>query len=430
MLKPEKLSDLSPERRQAIMKRSMEDVSAIFAEMRAICVDVSKRGDAVTLERYTKYKADISREDLVVTRAEIDAAYKAIDPKVVDKLKFAAANILKFHLAERERDMWSIEIAPGILAGRVIRPMDIVGCYIPGRRAAYPSSVLMTVIPAKAAGVPRVVACTPPDEGMVVNEASLVAADIAGVDQMFKMGGPWAVGSMAYGTETVPKVNKIVGPGNRYVTASKMAVFGEVDIDSPAGPSEILILADDSANPRWAAIDFLSQIEHDPDAAAVLITPSEKLARAVCRELKKAMEEVPRREIIEQALRDNSAVLVAGSMAEAIDFTNDYAAEHLEVVTADPISLLPRIRHAGSIFLGPYAPVPAGDYCSGTNHVLPTGQCAKMFSGLSIDDFVKKPTFQYLTRDGLAHLRDAVITLAEAEGLPVHAQTIKERFKE
>jgi len=430
MLKPEKLSDLSPERRQAIMKRSMEDVSAIFAEMRAICVDVSKRGDAVTLERYTKYKADISREDLVVTRAEIDAAYKAIDPKVVDKLKFAAANILKFHLAERERDMWSIEIAPGILAGRVIRPMDIVGCYIPGRRAAYPSSVLMTVIPAKAAGVPRVVACTPPDEGMVVNEASLVAADIAGVDQMFKMGGPWAVGSMAYGTETVPKVNKIVGPGNRYVTASKMAVFGEVDIDSPAGPSEILILADDSANPRWAAIDFLSQIEHDPDAAAVLITPSEKLAKAVCRELKKAMEEVPRREIIEQALRDNSAVLVAGSMAEAIDFTNDYAAEHLEVVTADPISLLPRIRHAGSIFLGPYAPVPAGDYCSGTNHVLPTGQCAKMFSGLSIDDFVKKPTFQYLTRDGLAHLRDAVITLAEAEGLPVHAQTIKERFKE
>jgi len=430
MLKPEKLSDLSPERRRAIMRRSMEDVSAIFAEMRAICVDISQRGDAVTLERYTKYKADISREDLAVTRAEIDAAYKAVDPKVVEKLKFAAENILKFHLAQRERDMWSIEIAPGILAGRVIRPMDIVGCYIPGRRAAYPSSVLMTVIPAKAAGVPRIIACTPPDEGMAVNDASLVAADIAGIDQMFKMGGPWAVGSMAYGTATVPKVNKIVGPGNRYVTAAKMAVFGEVDIDSPAGPSEILILADDSANPRWVAIDFLSQIEHDPDAAAVLITPSEKLAKAVCRELKKAMAEVPRKEIIEQALRDNSAVLVAGSMAEAIDFTNDYAAEHLEVVTEDPISLLPRIRHAGSIFLGPYAPVPAGDYCSGTNHVLPTGQCAKMFSGLSIDDFIKKPTFQYLTRDGLAHLRDAVITLAEAEGLPVHARTIRERFGE
>jgi histidinol dehydrogenase len=428
MIKPEALLNLTPERRQAILKRSMEDVSAIFADMRAICVEIARRGDAVTLEHYAKYKKGITAKDLVVTREEIDAAHKAIDPKVVEKLRFAAANIEKFHLAQREREMWAIEVAPGILAGRVIRPMDIVGCYIPGRRAAYPSSVLMTVIPAKAAGVPRIIACTPPDEGMVANEASLVAADIAGVDQMFKMGGPWAVGSMAYGTETVPKVNKIVGPGNRYVTAAKMAVFGEVDIDSPAGPSEILILADDTANPRWLAIDFLSQIEHDPDAAAVLVTPSGKLAKAVCREIKKAMEEVPRKEIITQALKNNSAVLIADSIDEAIDFTNDYAAEHLEVVTADPISLLPRIQHAGSIFLGPYAPVPAGDYASGTNHVLPTGQCAKMFSGLSIDDFIKKPTFQYLTKEGLACLRDAVITLAEAEGLPLHAQTIRERF--
>jgi len=406
----------------------MEDVSAIFADMRAVCVDISKRGDAVTLEHYKKLKTNISPADLVVTRAEIDAAYKTVPAKVVEKLHFAAENIRKFHLAQREREMWSIEIAPGILAGRVVRPMDSVGCYIPGRRAAYPSSVLMTVIPAKAAGVGRIVACTPPDDGMVATDVSLVAADVAGVDQMFKMGGPWAVGSMAYGTATVPKVNKIVGPGNRYVTAAKMAVFGEVDIDSPAGPSEILILADDSANPRWLAIDYLSQIEHDPDAAAVLITPSAKLAKAVCAEVTKALDEVPRREIIMQALTNNSAVLVAESMAAAIEFTNDYAAEHLEVVTEDPISLLPRIQHAGSIFLGPYAPVPAGDYASGTNHVLPTGQCAKMFSGLSIDDFIKKPTFQYLTRDGLEYLRDAVVTLAEAEGLPVHAQTIKERF--
>jgi histidinol dehydrogenase len=207
-----------------------------------------------------------------------------------------------------------------------------------------------------------------------------------------------------------------------------MAVFGEVDIDSPAGPSEILILADDTANPRWLAIDFLSQIEHDPDAAAVLITPSPGLAEAVCVEIEKAMRDIPRKDIITKALEDNSAVLVADSMAEAIDFTNDYAAEHLEVVTADPIALLPRIQHAGSIFLGPYAPVPAGDYATGTNHVLPTGQCAKMFSGLSTDDFLKKPTFQYLTKDGLGYLKDAVIALAEAEGLPVHAQAIRERF--
>ncbi len=429
-MKPERLSELSPERRTAIMKRSMEDVSAIFAEMRAVCVDISKRGDAVTLEHYAKYKKDISAADLAVTRQEIEKAYDAISPQVVEKLRFAAANIEKFHLAQREREMWSIEIAPGILAGRVTRPMDIVGCYVPGGRAPYPSSVLMTVVPAKAAGVPRIIACTPPGEGMSVSPVSLVAADIAGVQQMFKMGGPWAVGSMAYGTATVPKVNKIVGPGNRYVTAAKMAVFGEVDIDSPAGPSEILILADDSANPRWMAIDFISQVEHDPDAAAALVTPSEKLARAVCHEINKAIEGVPRREIIEKALADNSAVLIADSMDEAIAFANDYAAEHLEIVTADPIALLPRIQHAGSIFLGPYAPVPAGDYASGTNHVLPTGQCAKMFSGLSTDDFLKKPTFQYLTREGLEHLRDAIITLAEAEGLPLHAQTIRERFAE
>jgi len=396
----------------------MEDVSAIFAEMREICMDISKRGDAVTLEHYRKYKEHITPDDLAVTREDIDAAYKALDPEVVKQLRFAAANIEKFHLAQREREMWSIEVAPGILAGRLVRPMDIVGCYIPGRLASYPSSVLMTVIPAKAAGVEHIIACTPPDKGMVANEASLVAADISGCHAVFKMGGPWAVGSMAYGTETVPKVNKIVGPGNRYVTAAKMAVFGEVDIDSPAGPSEILILADESANPRWAAIDFLSQIEHDPDAAAVLVTPSARLADAVCAELEKALEEVPRKDIITQALENNSAVLVADSMHEAIDFTNDYAAEHLEIVTEDPMAMLPRIKHAGSIFLGPYAPVPAGDYASGTNHVLPTGQCAKMFSGLSLDDFIKKPTYQYLTREGLEHLRDAVVTLAEAEASP------------
>ena len=428
MLKPEALASLSDERRQAIMKRSMEDVSAIFADMRAVCVDIRSRGDAVTLEHYTKYKADITEADLLVTSDEVAAAYEVVPEDIVAKLKFAADNIRKFHQAQLERDMWSIEIAPGILAGRITRPMDIVGCYIPGRRAAYPSSVLMTIIPAKAAGVEKIVACTPPDEGMVANPSTLVAADIAGCDALFKMGGPWAIGSMAYGTATVPKVHKIVGPGNRYVTAAKMAVFGEVDIDSPAGPSEILILADDTANPRWLAIDFLSQCEHDPDAAGVVITPSQKLAEAVCAEIEKALDEVPRKEIITAALENNSAVLVCDTMEQAIEFTNDYAAEHLEVVTADPIALLPRIKHAGSIFLGPYAPVPAGDYASGTNHVLPTGQCAKMFSGLSTDDFLKKPTFQYLTKDGLAHLKDTVIALAENEGLPVHAQTIRERF--
>lgn len=429
LLAPERISDLSPERRQAIMKRSMEDVSAIYEAMRAVVSDIRVRGDAVSLEHYAKLKADIRAEDLVVDRAETDRAYEAVDRAVVDELRFAADNIGRFHRAQLERDMWCIEIAPGILAGRVTRPMDIVGCYVPGRQAAYPSSVLMTIIPAKAAGVGTTVVCTPPNEGMVANQATLVAADIAGADRVVKLGGPWAVGSLAYGTATVPKVDKIVGPGNKYVTAAKMAVFGEVDIDSPAGPSEALILADDTADPYVTAIDFLSQAEHDADAAAVLVTPCAKLAEEVCAQIEKAYQTAARQDLIRSALTHNSAVLIAADMEEALAFVNEYAAEHLQVVTADAMLMLPRIRHAGSIFLGPHAPVPAGDYATGTNHVLPTGQCARMFSGLSVDDFLKKPTFQYLSREGLEHLARAVTTLAEAEGLPMHAQTVRARLQ-
>lgn len=429
VLKIESLAALSASRRKDIMERSMEDVSAIYGEMRDICLDIRVRGDAVSVEHYKKLKPDISATDIEVTPREIDAAFAAVGDDVIEKLKFAAANIEKFHRAQVDREMWSIEIAPGILAGRMVRPLDIVGCYIPGRRASYPSSVLMTIIPAKVAGVQTVIACTPPDTGMVANEASLVAARIAGCDRIFKLGGPWAVGSMAYGTPTVPRVHKIVGPGNKYVTAAKMAVFGTVDIDSPAGPSEILILADDSADPDFVAIDFLSQVEHDPDAAAVLITTCATLAEQVSNAIDALMPALPRREIVEQAVKNNSAILLADSLDEAVNFTNDYAAEHLEIVTHDVMAVLPRIKHAGSIFLGPYAPVPVGDYASGTNHVLPTGQCAKMFSGLSVDDFVKKPTFQLLSKDGFRHLSDAVITLAEHEGLPLHARAIKTRLE-
>jgi histidinol dehydrogenase len=276
--------------------------------------------------------------------------------------------------------------------------------------------------------VERVYACTPPDKGMVANPATLVAADIAGCDGVFKIGGPWGVASLAYGTDTVPKVDKIVGPGNKYVTAAKMAVFGIVDIDSPAGPSEVLILADRTANPEWLAIDFLSQIEHDKDAAAVLVTPDAKLAEATAAAINRRLETVPRREIVLAALEANSAILVTDSLAEAIDFTNEYATEHLEVVTEEPMSVLPKLKHAGSIFLGPYAPVPVGDYASGTNHVLPTGQCARMFSGLSVDDFVKRPTFQFVSQEGLAALAPAVLTLSEAEGLPLHGETVRVRM--
>ena len=426
----EKLADLADERREAIMTRSMEEMGDIFDEVRAICEDVRQRGDAVTLEHYAKYKEDICEADLKAAPEEISAAYDEVPDEVIEQLKFAAGNIEKFHRAQLEREMWAIQIAPGILAGRITRAVDSAGCYLPGRKANYPSSVLMTVLPAKVAGVESIVACTPPNEGMVANATTLVAADIAGCQYIFKIGGPWAIASMAYGTESVPQVHKIVGPGNKYVTAAKMAVFGTVGIDSPAGPSEILILADDSARADWVAMDFLSQVEHDEDAAAVLVTTDAGLAEAVAAEINQRLAGLPRKEIIEPALRNNSAILVAEDLDEAVEFANDYAAEHLEIVTREPMLLLPRINHAGSIFLGPYAPVPVGDYASGTNHVLPTGQCAKMFSGLSVDDFVKKPTFQLLSREGLEHVAEAVMKLSEAEGLPLHGEAIRMRMGE
>jgi len=429
IMRPERLKDLSEERFKAMMERSMEDISSIYEEMRRIVEDIKVSGDAVALKHYKKHKEDISSGDLEVTSGEIEQAYKQVDSNVVDCLKIAAENITKFHSAQMERDMWSIEVREGILAGRITRAMDIVGCYIPGGTAAYPSSILMTVLPAKVAGVEKIVAVTPPGKGMTANAYTLVAADIAGCDRIFKVGGPWGVAGLAYGTETMPRVDKIVGPGNKYVTASKMLVYGQVDIDSPAGPSEALILADNTGDPELIAVDFLSQVEHDPDSAAVLITPSEELAEAVCKIINMEFPSLPRKEIFESSLSKHSYVLISENMEQSIEFTNEYAAEHLQILTEDPFITLNKIKHAGSIFLGPYAPVPVGDYASGTNHVLPTGQCARMFSGLSVDDFIKKPTFQYLSKKGLSALKDVVVTLAEAEGLPIHARAVQARFK-
>jgi histidinol dehydrogenase len=428
-LTPVRLSQLSPEARRALVDRSKADIADIYAKMRNIVADVAKRGDAVICEHYRKLRDPNRPEDFIVSEEETEAAFKALDPKVLQALKKAAANIEKFHRAQLEREMWQMEIAPGVIAGRINRPLDSAGCYVPGGKAAYPSSVLMTVIPARVAGVKKVIACTPPGPGISAHPATIAAAKIAGADLLLKVGGPWAVAAMAYGTGICPKVDKIVGPGNKYVTAAKMIVYGEVDIDSPAGPSEALILADDTAKAELVALDLLSQVEHDEDAAAVLVTTSAKLAEDVAGIIAERLPKLPRREIMEAALAKHSALVVADSMDEAIDFTNEYAAEHLEIVTADVFATLARIRHAGSIFMGPWAPVPVGDYASGTNHVLPTGGCARMFSGLSVDDFIKKPTYQYLTRDGLKGLKDTVITLAEAEGLYVHAEAVRARFK-
>ena len=429
-IRPERIDELSSEKKASILQRSAVDVSSVYEHVRSIVEDVRVRGDAALVEANRESKVDVTASELEVTRKEVEKAYEKVDKRVVNALKASAKNILKFHEAQRERDMWSIEVAEGILAGRMTRPLDRVGCYIPGGRAAYPSTVLMTVIPAKVAGVAETVITTPSGKGMEVNPLTLVAARVSGADRIFKVGGPWGIAALAYGTETVPRADKIVGPGNKYVTAAKMIVFGQVDIDSPAGPSEVMILADEGGDRSLIALDFLSQIEHDPDSAAVLVTTSSKLAEEVCSAIDKEYESLLRKEIFESSLMKHSHVLVASSLEQAIDFANEYAAEHLQIITADPFSTLKKIKHAGSIFLGPYAPVPVGDYASGTNHVLPTGRCARMFSGLSIDDFIKKPTFQYLTKEGLTSLRDVVVTLAEAEGLPNHAKAVEARFRQ
>jgi histidinol dehydrogenase len=426
----ERLTELTPERRQAILSRSQEDVSAVLEVVAPILAALRADGDAESLRQHQQFKADITEADLMATPQEIEAAYRVLPPQVTAALKTAAANIEKFHQAQREREMWALEVQPGILAGRLSRPLNRVGCYIPGGLASYPSSALMNIIPAKVAGVPEIMAATPPGPGMTVNPATLVAAHLAGANRLFKIGGPWAIGSLAYGTQMVPRVDKIVGPGNKYVTAAKLLVFGQVGIDSPAGPSEALILADDTAKARYVALDFLSQVEHDPEAAAVLVTPDAELAQSVVDIITAELPRLPRREIIAAALRKYSGVLLATSLDEALEFANLYAPEHLQIVTRDPFALLPRIKHAGSIFLGPYAPVPVGDYASGTNHVLPTGGCARMFSGLSVDDFIQKPTFQHLTREALQSLKDTVITLAEHEGLLLHSRAVAERFRD
>ncbi|MFB0521944.1 MAG: histidinol dehydrogenase [Desulfatiglandales bacterium] len=428
-LKPERIDNLRPEQYRSIMKRSSEDITSIYEEVRGIVLDVRDNGDQVALDHYKKYKTNLTLKDLEVSKDEVEDAYRNVDSKVIDALKFASENIVKFHRAQIERDMWVIEIADGILAGRMTTPLERVGAYIPGRRAAYPSSILMTILPAKVAGVKEIIGCTPPDEGMIINPSTLVAADVAGLTKIFKVGGPWGIASMAYGTKIIPKVDKIVGPGNKYVTAAKIIVFGEVDIDSPAGPSEALILADKTGNADLITIDLLSQAEHDPDAAAVLVTPSDELALRVSENINNAIPQLPRREIVTSSLSRHSCILIARDMDQAIDFVNEYAPEHLEIMTEDPFITLKRIKNAGSIFMGPFSPIPVGDYATGTNHVLPTGQAARMFSGLSIDDFLKKPTFQYLSKDGLSLLKDTVVNLAEAEDLPLHARAILERFK-
>lgn len=409
------------------IKRSEQDVNNVLDTVSEILNNVKNNGDEA-LKSYTEKFDGVLIDDLKVNNDEIKEAYDNLDDRLLIALKQAAANIEKFHKKQIPKD-WKMEVNPGITAGQIVRPINIAGCYIPGGRAAYPSSILMTVIPAKIAGVEKVVCVTPPQKDGKILDAILVAADIAGADEIYKIGGAQAIGALAYGTESVPKVEKIVGPGNIFVTAAKKLVYGQVDIEFPAGPSEVLILADESAEPEFLATDILAQAEHDPNASCFLVTDSQDLAEKTNESVLKLTKTAPRHEIIEESLSKSGKIIITDTFDEAIYVTNEYAPEHLIISTKNDDKTLNNIKNAGSIFLGSYSPVAAGDYGSGTNHVLPTGGGAKMYSGLSTESFIKKPTVQRITKEGLAELAKTSVPIAEYEGFFAHSNSFKRRLK-
>jgi histidinol dehydrogenase len=420
-----KLSDVSEIELQKMLSRGsgLENVEKTVA---AVLSDVRTKGDAA-LREYTSKFDKVEIADFEVSREEYEEAFSKIRPELLEHLKTAAANIQTFHEAQLPEPTWFMELKPGILLGQKITPLESVGAYAPGGRASYPSTVLMTVIPARVAGVKKVIVCTPPRPDGSIHPLTLIAAKVAGADKVFKLGGVQAIGAMAYGTESVPKVDKIVGPGNVFVTAAKMQVRNFAEIDFPAGPSEVLIIADDSADPVMTASDIIAQAEHDPSAVSVLVTVSEKLAEAVQKEVLLQAEQAARSSIVKASL-ENAAILIAPSLEECIDFSNKFAPEHLQIMVFDSDYVLDKIKNAGSIFIGNYAPVPVGDYASGTNHVLPTAGYAKVYSGLNITHFIKYSSIQKINKKGLESLKETIISLAEEERLQAHADAIRTRF--
>lgn len=370
----------------------------------------------------------LTADDFFVTPKEIMKAQALVGANLIRSLEKAAANIRKFHEAQLGHPIWMTESQPGLLTGRLRQPLKNVGVYIPGGEASYPSSALMNIIPARVAGVPEILAVTPPDEHFKARPLNVVAAHLAGATHILKLGGPWAIGALTYGSLGLPTVDKIVGPGNAFVTAAKILVSQEIGIDSPAGPSEVFIVAETGL--EWAnalAWDLLAQLEHDPRAAAILATPDLTLAKAVAASVKNALTDLSRAEIVKESIK-NSSIIVTKDLDEAIDLANEYAPEHLQLVAPEPFNYLTRIQNAGSVFLGPNSPVAFGDYVSGPNHVLPTGGAARTYSGLSVDDFVKNITFQSLTQSALQALAPVAMNIAEAEGLTAHAAAVAQRL--
>lgn len=413
---------------QNLLKRSPNNYGEFEGRVNAIIEEVRNNRDQAVFN-YTKQfdGADINAGNILVTEEEIAEAYEQVDTTLLAVIRKSLVNIKKYHEKQVQNSWFTTE--DGIILGQKVTALATVGVYVPGGKAVYPSSVLMNVLPAKVAGVDRIVMCTPPGKDGKVYPSTLVAAKEAGVDEIYKVGGAQAIAAMAFGTESVPKVDKIVGPGNIYVALAKKAVFGYVSIDSIAGPSEILVLADETANPRYVAADLLSQAEHDEMASAILITTSQKLAEEVSAEIDQFVAELSRKEIIQKSLDNYGYILVADNMEEAIDTVNAIASEHMEIATADPFHVMTKIRNAGAIFIGEYSSEPLGDYFAGPNHVLPTNGTAKFFSALSVDDFIKKSSIISYSREALEKVHKDIEQFAECEKLTAHANSIRVRFE-
>ncbi len=413
---------------ETLLKRSTNDYGDYEKVVAEIIEAVKERKEEAVFEYSLKFdKCNMTRENFKVTKEEIEAAYQELDTHFIQVMKDSAANIRDYH-EKQKRNSWFDAKTDGTILGQKITPMQNVGVYVPGGKAAYPSTTLMNVVPAKVAGIPNIIMTTPAGADGKVNPATLVAADIAGVDAIYKVGGAQAIAALAYGTEMIPKVDKIVGPGNIFVALAKRAVYGHVSIDSIAGPSEILVLADESATPRYVAADLLSQAEHDELASAILVTTSETLAKSVSEEVDRFLETLERKEIIQKSLENYGYILVAPDMETAIDATNEIASEHLEILTKNPFDTMTRIRNAGAIFLGEYSSEPLGDYYAGPNHVLPTNGTAKFFSPLNVDDYVKKSSIICYSREALEKVHEDIELFAQKEGLTAHANSIRVRF--
>lgn len=414
---------------EQLIKRSPQSYGQYEQTVNEIIENVKENRDKALFDYTMKFDhCSLTAETIQVTREEIEEAYTKVNPDLVEVMKKSAANITKFH-QKQLHNSWIAPEEDGTILGQKILPIEISGVYVPGGKAAYPSSVLMNVLPAKVAGVKRIIMTTPPGKDGKVNLGTLVAADIAGVNEIYKVGGAQAIAAMAFGTESIPKVDKITGPGNIFVALAKKACFGFVSIDSIAGPSEILVLADETANPRYVAADLLSQAEHDELASAILITTSRELAEKVSVEVENFTKELSREQIIRSSLDNYGNIFVAETMDEAIAAANEIASEHLEILTVNPFETMTKIKNAGAIFLGEYSSEPLGDYFAGPNHILPTNGTAKFFSPLNVDDFMKKTSIISYSRDALKKVHKDIELFAKEEGLTAHANSIKVRFE-